>query len=578
MKAIMIMFDSLNRHFLPNYGCDWTVMPNFRRLGEKTLTFDRFYGGSMPCMPARRELHTGRYNFLHNSWSPLQPYDDSVISRLKRAGIYTHIATDHFHYWEDGGSCYLTKYDSHDIIRGQQGDPWMGQVAWPEFPDTLSARKTTQNWRHDWVNRSFLDAEEKMPQKKTFDCGLDFIRRNAGEDGWFLTIEAFDPHEPFYTQEAYKKLYPDDYHGKNLDWPDYGKNEYGDEATTHVRYEYAALMSMCDHYLGLVLDEMDQNNLWRDTMLVVNTDHGFMLGEKEWMGKNVQPMYEEIIHTPFFLYDPRFPHRAGCRTDRLAQTVDIAPTLAEFFQIEPPRAMDGHSLTPIVSGDSPIRDYALFGIFGGHVNITDGHYVYMKAPHRVDNGPLYEYTDMPCHMNTPFTPLELSTMELVEGFPHMQGCRVLKVAASKGNNCYWYGNRLYDLESDPTQEHPIRREDTELRLLTAMRDMMLKNEAPPEQFTRLGIPMTGSVPASALEQEPMDVPSFPGVGGLTPSQERILLIGWSLLSPGEQTVVLEDLRSLSDKPVETDKLLDILVQFATPQFKIAAKRGILNKL
>ena len=299
MKAIMIMFDSLNRHFLPNYGCDWTVMPNFRRLGEKTLTFDRFYGGSMPCMPARRELHTGRYNFLHNSWSPLQPYDDSVISRLKRAGIYTHIATDHFHYWEDGGSCYQTKYDSHDIIRGQQGDPWMGQVAWPEIPDTLSARKTTQNWRHDWVNRSFLDAEEKMPQKKTFDCGLDFIRRNAGEDGWFLTIEAFDPHEPFYTQEAYKKLYPDDYHGKNLDWPDYGKNEYGDEATTHVRYEYAALMSMCDHYLGLVLDEMDQNNLWRDTMLVVNTDHGFMLGEKEAHVRGDHPYPLLPLRSPF---------------------------------------------------------------------------------------------------------------------------------------------------------------------------------------------------------------------------------------------------------------------------------------
>ena len=60
MKAIMVMFDSLNRHFLPNYGCDWTVMPNFRRLEEKTLTFDNFYAASLPCMPARRELHTGR--------------------------------------------------------------------------------------------------------------------------------------------------------------------------------------------------------------------------------------------------------------------------------------------------------------------------------------------------------------------------------------------------------------------------------------------------------------------------------------------------------------------------------------
>ena len=87
----------------------------------------------MPCMPARRELHTGRYNFLHTFWTPMHPYDDSVISRMKAAGIYTHIATDHFHYWEDGGSGYLTKFDSHEIVRGQQGDPWKAQVSWPAF-------------------------------------------------------------------------------------------------------------------------------------------------------------------------------------------------------------------------------------------------------------------------------------------------------------------------------------------------------------------------------------------------------------------------------------------------------------
>lgn len=46
----MLMFDSLNRRFLPNFGCDWTKMPNFQRLAEKTLTFDNFYGASMPCM------------------------------------------------------------------------------------------------------------------------------------------------------------------------------------------------------------------------------------------------------------------------------------------------------------------------------------------------------------------------------------------------------------------------------------------------------------------------------------------------------------------------------------------------
>ena len=65
MKAVMVMYDSLNRHMLPNYGCDWTLAPNFIRLGERAVTFDNHYVGSMPCIPARRELHTGRHNFLH---------------------------------------------------------------------------------------------------------------------------------------------------------------------------------------------------------------------------------------------------------------------------------------------------------------------------------------------------------------------------------------------------------------------------------------------------------------------------------------------------------------------------------
>ncbi len=487
MKAVMMMFDSLNRHFLPGYGCDWTVMPNFARLAERALTFDRFYAGSLPCMPARRELQTGRYGFLHTSWSPMQPYDDSLITRMKKAGIYTHIATDHFHYWEDGGSCYLSKFDSFEMIRGQQGDPWMGQAAWPKVPETLSGRVNTQNWRHDWINRSFLKTEEDMPQKKTFDCGIDFLKRNAGEDGWFLQIEAFDPHEPFYTQQAYKALYPDDYHGKNMDWPDYGRNEYGEEVTRHVRYEYAALLSMCDHYLGRLLDVMDELELWKDTMLIVNTDHGFMLGEKEWMGKNVQPMYEEISHIPFFIYDPRFPECRNQRRSALAQTVDIVPTLAEFFGVEPPECMDGRSLTPVIREDAQIREGALFGIFGGHVNVTDGRYVYMKAPARPENGPLYEYTLMPCHMRDPFYLSELRSIELVEGFPHMKGSRVMKIPAGGSAQAYQYGDLLFDLESDPEQKQAIQDEEEVKRLTRLMLELMEANEAPREQYERLGI-------------------------------------------------------------------------------------------
>lgn len=481
------MFDSLNRHFLPNYGCDWTIMPNFKRLAEKTLTFEHFYAGSLPCMPARRELQTGRYGFLHTSWSPMQPFDDSVISRMRENGIYTHIATDHFHYWEDGGSCYISKFDSFEMVRGQQGDTWMGQVAWPEVPDTHSKRVNTQNWRHDWVNRQFLSSEEDMPLKKTLDCGIDFVRRNAKEDRWFLQIEAFDPHEPFYTQQVYKALYPDEYNGKNMDWPDYGRNDYGEEVTKHIRYEYAALLSMCDHYLGKLLDVMDELDLWQDTMLIVNTDHGFMLGEKEWMGKNVQPMYEEISHIPFFVYDPRFPECKNQRRTALAQTVDIVPTLADFFQIEAPTDLSGHNLTPAIKEDVPVRDTALFGIFGGHVNITDGRYVYMKAPASPENKPLYEYTLMPCHMRNPFDISELRNIELIEGFPHMKGSKVMKIPANGSPSAYQYGDMLFDLLTDPEQTVEIQDETVLRRMKKCMKEAMEENEAPKEQYVRLGL-------------------------------------------------------------------------------------------
>ena len=110
MRAIMVMYDSLNRHYLPNYGCDLAKMPDFKRLGEKTVTFDRSYASSLPCMPARRELHTGRLNFLHRGWSPLEPFDDSMPELLKQNGIYSHIVSDHQHYWEDGGATYHTRY------------------------------------------------------------------------------------------------------------------------------------------------------------------------------------------------------------------------------------------------------------------------------------------------------------------------------------------------------------------------------------------------------------------------------------------------------------------------------------
>ena len=109
----------------------------------------------------------------------------------------------------------------------------------------------------------------------------------------------------------------------------------------HVRYNYAALVSKCDRYLGKVLDVMDKYNLWEDTMLIVNTDHGFLLGEHGWWGKTSMPIYNEIAHTPLFIYDPRRAELAGEKRNSIVQTIDLAPTLLEYFGMDIPKDMEG---------------------------------------------------------------------------------------------------------------------------------------------------------------------------------------------------------------------------------------------
>ena len=138
----------------------------------------------MPCMPARRELHTGRYNFLHRSWGPLEPFDDSMPAALSREGVHTHLTSDHYHYWEDGGATYHTQYGTWEFHRGQEGDPWIGQVADPDIPDSIAPREGRQ-WRQDWVNRLHMVREQDQPQAKTMASGLDFIERNHDQDNWF---------------------------------------------------------------------------------------------------------------------------------------------------------------------------------------------------------------------------------------------------------------------------------------------------------------------------------------------------------------------------------------------------------
>ena len=487
MRCIMVMFDSLNRHLLPPYDPDtWVHAPNFRRLAERTATFTTSYVCSMPCMPARRDLHTGRPSFLHCPWGPLEPFDDSVPQMLHEAGVYTHLCSDHYHYWEDGGATYHGRYSSWEFYRGQEGDPHIGQVAEPEVPANLNQKGR----RSDWVNRPHQRREAALPQSQTFDAGCRFIETNADQDSWFLQLECFDPHEPFVSNRRYQDLYPSDYDGPLFDWPAYGQVTETPEQVAELRRNYAALLSKCDTSLGDVLDLMDRHEMWDDTMLIVWTDHGFLLGEHDGYAKNWPPLYEEIGHTPFFVWDPRCPAAAGQTRDALVQpAIDLGPTLLRFFGQEPTQRMLGCDLAATVADDTAVRDAAIFGYHGNRVNVTDGRYVYYRTCRSDDNQPLSTYTLMPTAMRGFKGKLE--DIELAPPFAFTKDMRPLRVPA-RGSISQPVGgdvgDLLYDLQEDPRQQTPVEDDAVVERLSGRMAALMAQCDAPAEQFERMGLP------------------------------------------------------------------------------------------
>jgi arylsulfatase A-like enzyme len=507
MKCVMLMFDSLNRHMLPPYGGSVpggsvppVHAPNFARLAERTAVFDRSYICSMPCMPARRDLHTGRPNFLHRSWGPIEPFDDSVPDFLRQNGVYTHLSSDHYHYWEEGGANYHARYRSWEFFRGQEGDPWIGMVTPPPAGNALGQNASEDPSRvQDRVNRRFMRTTAELPQSQTVAAGIDFMRRNHDEDNWFLHMETFDPHEPFFSQREFKDRYAEHYaayrakNGPLFDWPSYNYVSEDAELVDHMRHEYASLVSMCDARLGDVLDTMDELSLWDDTMFIVWTDHGFLLGEHECWAKVWAPYYEEVSHTPFFVWDPRVGARAERREALVQPSIDLGPTLLSYFGFERFDDMLGCDLAPVVERDEPVRDAAMFGQHGAHVNVTDGRYVYWRGPADVDNQELYDYTLMPARMRTRFGADDLRDATLAEPFSFTKGMRTLRVptgvrfGAERGRHADRNRSRLFDLQIDPGQTTPLEDDALEARMVEHLVRLMAEADAPPEQYRRLGL-------------------------------------------------------------------------------------------
>ena len=200
-------------------------------------------------------------------------------------------------------------------MRGQEGDPWkaMVQPPWERLREMYHERQfdTAQRnlFRNNMVNREFIREEKDFPSVQCFARGFEFLDQNRDADNWLLQIETFDPHEPFYAPARFKKPFETGWNGPVRDWPRYGRVDELPAECEELRANYYAVVSLCDFLLGQLLDYFDRHDMWKDTALVVTTDHGFLLGEHDFWAKNRMNLYEELVHIPLFLHDPRAPER-----------------------------------------------------------------------------------------------------------------------------------------------------------------------------------------------------------------------------------------------------------------------------
>ena len=285
----------------------------------------------------------------------------------------------------------------------------------------------------------------------------------------------------------------------------YEKCTNSPQEIAEIRGNYAALVAMCDEYFGKLLDYFDEHDLWKDTALVLSTDHGFLLSEHDWWAKNRMPYYEEISHIPMMMWHPDHAEQSGSRRSGLTQTMDLMPTFLDMHGCKIPKGVTGHSLMPLMARDQSLRESLVFGMFGGPVGATDGKYSYYLYPNDLSGENLRLYTLMPSHMLSLFNMDELKTSELAPPFDFTKGVPILKIRLDPANSQVGQDGQtledcetaLYDLESDPAQLHPIQDPSVIAQLTSEIEKHFERHDAPAELYTHFSLPLSEAANTTA---------------------------------------------------------------------------------
>ncbi|HEO70172.1 MAG TPA: N-acetylgalactosamine 6-sulfate sulfatase [Candidatus Hydrogenedentes bacterium] len=377
-NVILILMDDLGYGDLASYGAKDMQTPHVDRLVASGVRFDRFYANCPVCSPTRAALLTGRYPDLvgvpgvirthrENSWGKLAPDAVLLPSLLKRAGYHTAIIGKWHLGLESPDTPLARGFDHfHGFLGGMVDDYYLHR-------------------RHG-INYMRLDDAEIDPEGHTTDLFSDwaaaYIRKRAQSDPPFFLYLAYNaPHTPIQP--------PDDW---------LARVKEREPGIDDKRAALVALIEHADDGIGKVMAALEDSGATDNTLILFTSDNGGQLDVGANNGPlrdGKQAMYEGGIREPMCAVWPgRIP--AGSRSDRVALTMDLFPTICEACGVTFGHAIDGRSILPTLLGEpQPEEDRVLFwmrregGPYGGRI--------YYAARHG----------DFKLVQNSPFEPMEL---------------------------------------------------------------------------------------------------------------------------------------------------------------------------
>jgi arylsulfatase A-like enzyme len=366
----MVVFDTLRLDHIGTMGNDWIQTPNFDRFAAQSVVFTAAYPESLPTLPMRRGLYTGArvYPFADHryqkgdfagapGWGPMREERHTISEVLSAAGYRTGLISDVYHQFKPSKN-FHRGFDQWTWIRGQEHDKYLSG---PEPPADEIERHTAigdsqgpMEKRHGYgllrqylINTAERRSEEDYFAAKVLRTAGAWLEQNRSAAKLFLTVESFDPHEPWDPPDYYRKLY--DNSGdevRDVILSGYRKSRaLTPPELKRVRANYAGEVTMCDRWFGTLMDTMDRLGLTDNSIVVLVSDHGHCIGERGLVSKQGHPMSREIADLVLMVRAPGLrPHRTGA----IVTSHDIPVTLLNLVGVRAPDTMSGLDFSPLL--------------------------------------------------------------------------------------------------------------------------------------------------------------------------------------------------------------------------------------